>query len=68
MHAAWREQYDGEYIAVHQGQLVDHDLSFGALLERIEALYPDEFVLIRPIREESEIVYRHCSIRWVSAE
>lgn len=67
MHTAWRQQYPGEYIAVYQGQLVDHDLSFGALLERIESRYPEERVLIRPVRDESEIVYNHRSIRWASA-
>jgi hypothetical protein len=68
MHATWREQYAGEYVAVYQGQLVDHDFSFGALLERIEMRYPDQSVLIRPVRAESEIVYNHRSIRWVSTE
>lgn len=68
MHAVWREQYPGEYVAVFQGQLVDHDLSFGVLLERIESLYPEESVLIRPVRDEPEIVYNQRSIRWASAE
>lgn len=68
MHAAWLEQYPGEYMAVFQGQLVDHDLSFGALLERIESRYPEERVLIRPVLDGADIIYNHRSIRWASAE
>lgn len=64
MHATWREVYNGEYVAVYQGQLVDHDPTFEALLERIGKLYPDDFVLVRPIQDEPEIVYDHRSIRW----
>ena len=68
MHAAWLEQYPGEYMAVFQGQLVDHDLSFGALLERIESRYPEERVLIRPVLDGADIIYNYRSIRWASAE
>lgn len=68
LHAAWLEQYPGEYVAVFQGHLVDHDLSFGDLLERIESGYPEENVLIRPVRDEPEIIYHHRSIRWASTE
>lgn len=66
IHATWREKYAGEYVAVYQGELIDHDPSFGALLERIEVLYPDEFVLIRPILDELEIIYNDRSVRWVT--
>lgn len=66
MHSVWGEQFPGQYVAVHGGQLIDHDTSFQLLLGRISALYPDEFVLIRPVREEPEIVYDHRSIRWVT--
>lgn len=68
MHATWQEQYTGEYAAVYQGELVDHDLDFGALLARIETRYPNDFVLIRPLREEPEIVYRHRSIHWTQPD
>jgi hypothetical protein len=68
MHATWHEHYVGEYVAVYHGELVDHDPNFGALLERIETRYPEEFVLIRPIQEEPEIVYYHRSIRWAPSD
>lgn len=64
MYPTWRAEYTGEYVAVYQGRLIDHDAAFGPLLERINVQYPDEFVLIRPIRDEAEIVYEHRSIRW----
>jgi hypothetical protein len=67
MYSTWREQYADQYVAVYGGQLVDHDTSFEVLLGRISALYPDEFVLIRPIRQEPEIVYEHRSVRWVTS-
>lgn len=68
MHATWQEQYTGEYAAVYQGELVDHDLDFGALLARIETRYPDDFVLIRPLQREPEIIYRHRSIHWTQPD
>jgi len=66
MYPIWRLEYAGEYVAVYQGRLVDHDPAFTNLMERINARYPDEFVLIRPIRDEAEIVYKHRSIRWAA--
>lgn len=59
MHPVWRDQYAGQYVAVYGGQLIDHDTNFAHLLGRISALYPDAFVLIRPIQEEPEIIYEH---------
>ena len=67
MHSLWREQFAGQYVAVYDGQLIDHDTSFERLLGRISTLHPDEFVLIRPIREEPEIIYDHRSIRWATS-
>lgn len=64
MYPTWRADYTGEYVAVYQGRLIDHDAAFGPLLERINLQYPGEFVLIRPIRDEVEIVYERRSIRW----
>jgi hypothetical protein len=59
----WRE-FPGEYVAIYGGRLVDHDMDRVALLSRIDQNYPDVFVLIRPVREDPEIVYEHRSIRW----
>jgi hypothetical protein len=67
MHSSWREQFAGQYVAVYGGQLVDHDASFPLLLGRVSELYPDEFVLIRLVQEEPEIIYDHRSVRWVAS-
>lgn len=64
LHPILWQNYPGEYAAIFQGQLVDHDPDLNALYERIEERYPDVFVLVRPVREEPEIVYQERSIRW----
>lgn len=66
MYPLWRGKFAGEYVAVYGEQLIDHDPALEKLLERIDTLYPDEFVLIRPIHDEPEIVYDHRSIRWAT--
>lgn len=49
MHEELKKTYGGEHVAIYQGQLVDHDSDLEQLHQRIEARYPDVFVLIRPI-------------------
>jgi phage terminase large subunit-like protein len=58
-------RFADEYIAIFEAELVDHDADFVALLERVEQKYPDDFVLIRPVRKEPEIIYEHRAVRWV---
>jgi len=53
MHAQLLMEIPGEYAAIYQGELVDHDQDMLALLERIEARYPDEPVLIRQVLHET---------------
>lgn len=64
LHSALLEQYRGKYVAIYNGKLVDHDLNQAALVARIDKKYPNSFVLIRPVKQESEIVYEHRSVRW----
>jgi hypothetical protein len=64
MHADLLERIPGQYAAVFQGELVDHDLSFAALFSRVSGRFPDQFVLVRPVREEPEITYHTRSVRW----
>jgi hypothetical protein len=47
-----KDQYAGQYIAIHNAQLVDHDRDYGALFERIDDQYPDTFVWLTPVEEE----------------
>lgn len=44
-----QEEFAGQYVAIYQGELIDHDTDYGALLERIDARYPDEFVWLTPV-------------------
>jgi hypothetical protein len=41
--------YLGKNVAMFHGKLVDHDEDFGALMKRIEAQYPDDFVLVKRV-------------------
>ena len=49
MHTQLLAQYAGEYVAIFNGQLVDHDTDELALLLRIDAEYPDEVVLMKQV-------------------
>lgn len=64
LHPMLWSNHAGEYAAIHKGELVDHDSDRVALLKRITQNFPDDFVLVRPIREEPEIVHYNRSIRW----
>jgi hypothetical protein len=54
MHTDLLARYPNEYVAIHQGQLVDHDADQLALLARIEDRYPDIPVLIRQVLPEPD--------------
>jgi hypothetical protein len=54
MHAELYARYPGQYVAVYQGQLVDHDPDGEALFERIDQRFPDEIVLMTQVRETPE--------------
>lgn len=62
LHATSLEKYAREYVAICSGKLVDHDTDQAALFARIEKQYPNQFVLIRPVRQEPEIVYKSRSL------
>lgn len=49
MHADLMSAFAGQYVAVHGGQLVDHDADETALLHRIEARFGDEVVLLKRV-------------------
>jgi hypothetical protein len=58
MHPTLVENYLGQYVAVYQGQLVDHDADAVALHHRITAAYPGEVVLQRQVQHEATPVLR----------
>ena len=52
MHPNLLKRYFGQYVAIYQGQLVDHDQDRLALYLRIDNKFPDVPVLMRPVRSE----------------
>lgn len=49
MHADLLEKFEGQYVAVHNGQVIDHDVSSDELLIRLNRSYPDQIVLVRRV-------------------
>ena len=58
-------QYEGEYVAVHGGKVVDHDPDMLALVERIDVNYPDDVVHMRLVTREPDRVLRVTSAWFV---
>lgn len=61
MHGELIEKYLGQYVAITDGKLVDHDSDPLLLLERIRKSYPNQVVLRRKVEQlaEREIRVRH---------
>lgn len=67
LHPVLWEKYPGEFIAIRGGKLIDHDVDRSSLFARIEQQYPDQFVLLRRVEAEPEVVYQFRSPRLVRA-
>jgi hypothetical protein len=52
LHPMLKEKYLGQYVAIYQGALIDHDTDHEALYQRIDAQYPNEFVWISQVERE----------------
>lgn len=65
LHPELLENYPNQYVAMYQGQLVDHDADKLALYRRIEAAYPNDFVLMRPVLEQPEREFYLRSPRYI---
>ncbi|MCP4361069.1 MAG: hypothetical protein GY796_23930 [Chloroflexi bacterium] len=65
MHNELMVRYAGEYVAIYQGQLIDHDQDELALLRRLDAQYPNEVVLMKQVRPLPEPELRFRSPRLV---
>ncbi len=64
-HADLLASYANQYVAIYQGQVIDHDSDQLALFLRIDEQYPDDPVLICQVRPEVETVYTIRSPRFV---
>lgn len=60
MHAALWQKYPNQFVAIHQGLVVDHDQDEWALIERINQHYPKAIVLIREVKSvlPGEFIFR----------
>ena len=52
MHAELWQKYSNQYVAIYQGQVVDHDVDIMALVKRKRQQYTDKVVLIRQVLPE----------------
>jgi hypothetical protein len=53
-------QYDGEYVAVHQGEVIDHDVDLRALHLRVFEALGHAAVLLKKVaaQPEQDLVFR----------
>ena len=63
MHPRLVEQYLGQFVAVHGGQVVDVDVDFETLFLRLQKRLGDTPVLIRPVSTEPTLELRAPSPR-----
>ena len=64
MHAELLSRYPGQYVAVYQGRVVDHDADQLALFLRVDEGYPHAPLLIKQILPEPKEVYTFRSPRF----
>lgn len=68
MHPMLRKEYIGQHVAIVGGKLIDHDLDYAALFERIEQAYPDQFVWLAKVEDEPLPTIYHRPIRLIRDE
>ncbi|MEE8390566.1 MAG: DUF5678 domain-containing protein [Anaerolineae bacterium] len=56
MHAELVKQHQGQVVAIHEGQVIDHDEDFEALHRRIRKRFGRTAVLLRRVGPEPEWV------------
>ena len=53
-HAELKDRYLGQYIAMHKGQIVDHDPDFQTLRQRVRQQYGRTAMMITLVEEAAE--------------
>lgn len=53
LHPSLRESFPGQHVAILEGRLVDHDHDQEALYRRVLTRYPDRFVWLARVEEET---------------
>lgn len=51
-HAQLLARYDGQFVAMRDGEVIDHDSDLVTLHQRVRAQYGDEPILISPVTSE----------------
>lgn len=67
-HAALLEEYEGDFVAMHNGRVIDHDKDEMALFHRIRQQYPQVGILIKQVTTSAEVAWQVRSPRWVAEE
>ena len=57
LHPSLLEKYPDQYVAIYDGELVDHDSDQVELYLRVKLRYSNKFIWIAPVRPESEETY-----------
>lgn len=65
LHPLLRQKYEGQYVAIYGGELVDHDTDQVVLFLRMRQQYPQQFIWIAPVRSTPEEIYQMRSPRLV---
>lgn len=63
MHTDLAQKYLGEYVAIYQGKLVDHDPDPVALHQKLTAKYPNKVILSRRVQSDPKPVLQMRSPR-----
>lgn len=54
LHPQLLAHHQGEWVAIYQGQLLDHDRDEGMLMQRLAAHQPDALPLVRQVEEAAD--------------
>ncbi|MEZ4769696.1 MAG: hypothetical protein R2844_14855 [Caldilineales bacterium] len=68
MHANLLAAHEGEFVAVYQGEVIDHDVDELALSRRVRQRFPGAVILISQVLPEIERVFHIRSPRLVPPE
>jgi len=56
LHPSLRAEYPDRYIAMHDGEVVDHDVDLPALLGRVRQQWRDTPVLVTWVGDSAEVI------------
>ncbi len=68
LHPELVQRYLGEFVAILNGKVIDHDSDQAALYKRIRQRYPEQFVLISPVTKNPVEEYTFRSPRINAAD